>query len=110
MVPGDIIREHREQLGLSQRSLGLRSGLTQAAISRIERGLAAPNWETLRALLLAMGCEPDLQARRLTGRWDPVHLVASQKRSPAERLELAMSANRLAGRLRQAGAEARSAS
>jgi hypothetical protein len=63
----------------------------------------------LRALLLAMGYEPELGARRLSGRWDPVHLAATRERSPAERLELAMSANRLAGRLRQAGAEANGA-
>jgi transcriptional regulator with XRE-family HTH domain len=105
-VPGSLIREHREKLGLSQRSLARRSGLTQAAISRIERGLTAPNWETVRALLLAMGYEPDLRARPLHGRWDPVHLAASRERSPQERLELAISANRMAGRLRQAGAEA----
>jgi transcriptional regulator with XRE-family HTH domain len=81
--------------------------LTQAAISRIERGLTAPNWETLRALLLAMGYEPELRARRLQGRWDPVQLAASRERSPEERFELAISANRMAGRLRQAGVEAR---
>jgi hypothetical protein len=80
--------------------------LTQAAISRIERGINAPNWETVRSLLLAMGYDAELRARRLRGRWDPVHLEALRKRSPAERFELAVSANRLAGRLRQAGVEA----
>jgi hypothetical protein len=65
--------------------------------------------ETVRALLLAMGYEPDLRARRLSGRWDPVHLAAARERTPAERLRLAMSANRLAGRLRKAGAEAKGA-
>jgi transcriptional regulator with XRE-family HTH domain len=103
--PGSLIREHREQLGLSQRSLARRAGLTQAAISRIERGLTAPNWETVRALMLAMGYEPDLRVRRLQGRWDPVHLAASRERSPEERFELAISANRMAARLRQAHME-----
>ncbi len=101
-----MIRRRREELGLSQRSLALRAGTTQAAVSRIERGLTAPRWETLRALLLSMGCEPELSARRLSGRWDPVHLAASLRRTPAERLELAISANRLAARLHRAGAEA----
>jgi hypothetical protein len=76
-------------------------------VRRIERVLTAPNWDTVRALMLAMGFEPDLQVRRLGGRWDPVHLAASGRRTPSERLELAMSANLLAGRLRQAGAQAR---
>jgi transcriptional regulator with XRE-family HTH domain len=104
--PGKLIKQHRCRLGLSQRSLAIRAGTTQAAVSRIERGLTAPTWDTVRALLLAMGHEPDLRARRLQGRWDPVHLAALRERSPAERLELAMSANRLAGRLRAAGREA----
>jgi transcriptional regulator with XRE-family HTH domain len=103
---GDLIRQQRERLGLGQRSLARRAGTTQAAVSRIERGLTAPTWETVRALLLAMGCEPELRAQRLSGRWDPVHLAALRERSPAERLELAIAANRLAGRLRRAGAEA----
>jgi transcriptional regulator with XRE-family HTH domain len=107
MSPGALIREHRERLGLSQRTLALRAGTTQAAVSRIERGLTVPNWETVRALMLAMGYEPELQARRLHGRWDPAHLAASLGRPPGERLQLAISANRLAGRLRQSGARAR---
>jgi transcriptional regulator with XRE-family HTH domain len=105
ITPGGLVRQQREQAGLSQRSLARRAGTTQAAVSRIERGLTAPTWETVRALMLALGCEPELQARPLSGRWDPVHLAASRERSPAERLELAISANRLAGRLRRAGAE-----
>jgi transcriptional regulator with XRE-family HTH domain len=105
--PGSLIREQREQLGLSQRALARRAGLTQAAVSRVERGQSSPNWETVRALLLAMGLEPELQATRLGGRWDPAHLAASRERPPSERLQLAISANRLAARMRQAGKEAR---
>jgi transcriptional regulator with XRE-family HTH domain len=101
---------HRLRLGLSQRSLARRAGTTQAAVSRIERGLTAPTWETVQALLLALGYEPELRARRLRGRWDPVHLEALRERSPAERLALAISANRLAGRLWDAGREARDGS
>ena|ERR1700720_596057 len=105
-TPGDLIRERRRRMGLSQRSLALRAGTTQAAVSRIERGLTTPTWETVRSLMLAMGYEPQLGARRLRGRWDAVHLSATRARTPAERLALAISANRLAGRLRKAGAEA----
>ncbi len=97
---------HRLRLGLSQRSLARRAGTTQAAVSRIERGLTAPTWDTVQGLLLAMGYEPELRARRMQGRWDPVHMAALRKRSPEERLQLAISANRLAGRLRYAGREA----
>jgi predicted transcriptional regulator len=44
-----LIRRHREELGLSQRSLARRAGTTQAAVSRIESGLTMPGWETVRA-------------------------------------------------------------
>jgi hypothetical protein len=75
-------------------------------VSRIERGLTTPTWDTLRALLLAMGYEPELRMRRVEGRWDPVHLAAMRERTPEDRLALAISANRLAGRLRAAAAGA----
>ena len=104
--PGTLIREERLRAGISQASLARRAGTTQAAVSRIERGLTAPTWETVRALTLALGCEPNLSLTRLSGRWDPVHLAQLRARPPAERLALAISANRLAGRLRQAGAGA----
>lgn len=107
MQLGETIRERRQGLGLSQLSLARRAGTTQAAVSRIERGLTAPTWETVRALLLAMGYEPKLDLRRLSGRWERAHLDAMRARAPSERLQLAISANRLAGRLRRAGAEAR---
>jgi len=50
--------------------------------------------------MLAMGFEPDLQAVRLTGRFDPLHLASLRARPAAERLALALSADRLAVRLR----------
>jgi transcriptional regulator with XRE-family HTH domain len=104
--PGELILRYRLRLGLSQRSLARRAGTTQAAVSRIERGLTTPTWDTVQALLLALGYEPELRARRLQGRWDPVHMAALRERSAEERLALAISANRLAGRLREAGREA----
>ncbi len=72
-------------------------------MSRIERGLTAPTWDTVQALLLAMGYQPELRMQRLHGRWDPRHLASLSARAPAERLALALSANRMAGRLREAG-------
>lgn len=107
MVPGTLIRERRQELGLSQRALARRAGTTQAAVSLIERGLTSPTWETVRAMLLALGCEPDLRAEPLRARTDPVHLGALRERTAAERLALALSANRLAARLQEGGRAAR---
>lgn len=63
----------------------------------------APTWTTIVALLGAMGEQPALVAERMAVDADPVHLTAHARRTPAERLELALSWNRLAGELRAAG-------
>lgn len=98
-----MIRTRRRKLGLGQRELARRAGSTQAAISRIERGLTSPTWATVRGLLLAMGLEPDLGARPLRTRADPVQLAAVRRLPHSERLAQAVAANRLASRLRAGG-------
>lgn len=108
MSPAALVRSTRERLGLSQRQLALRAGTTQAAVSRIERGIVSPTFATLRELMTAMGEEPVLGARRLPTDWDPVHMSATLARTPQERLALAVSWDRMAGRLAEAGREARS--
>lgn len=107
ITPAQLIRSTRERAGLSQRQLALRAGSTQAAVSRLERGVVSPTFETLRQLMLAMGEEPVLSAQRLPTDWDPVHMSSTLARTPAERLALAGSWNRLAGRLAAAGSLAR---
>jgi transcriptional regulator with XRE-family HTH domain len=104
--PAELVRSTRERLGLSQRRLALRAGTTQAAISRIERGLVSPTYTTLRELLGAMGEEPVLGARRMPTDWDPAHMASTLARTPDERLVLALSWNKMAGRLAEAGRRA----
>jgi transcriptional regulator with XRE-family HTH domain len=107
MGPGELVRSTRERLGLSQRELALRAGTTQAAVSRIERGLVSPTFKTLCELMISMGEEPVLQARRLPTDWDPLHMKSTLARTPEERLALAVSWNRMAARLALAGRAAR---
>ena|SRR5664279_4830429 len=107
MDPGELIGAKRRRLGLSQRQLALRAGTTQAAVSRIERGSVSPTFTTLRGLMIAMGEEPVLEGRRLTGRWDETHMRSTLERAPEERLALALSWNRMAARLAAAGRAAR---
>jgi transcriptional regulator with XRE-family HTH domain len=107
MGPGELVRSTRERLGLSQRRLALRAGTTQAAVSRIERGVVSPTFATLRELMVAMGEEPVLSAQRLPTDWDPVHMASTLARTPEERFELAVSWNRMAGHLAAAGQAAR---
>lgn len=107
METGELVRRTRERNGLSQRGLALRAGTDQAAISRIERGETSPTVETLERLLKAMGERLALQPLALERDYDPVHMKATLERSPEERLRLAISWNRLAGRLSEAGRRAR---
>ena len=72
---GEIIRAARRRSGLSQRELARRAGTSQAAISRIERGLEKPTLERLEQILAGLGWKPvielepiavhDEEARRL---------------------------------------------
>jgi transcriptional regulator with XRE-family HTH domain len=107
MTPAQLVRETRSELGLTQRQLAYRAGMTQAAVSRIERGTVSPSFLTVRELLRAMGREPVLSAQAPSAEWDPVHLRSTRARTPEERLRLAIGWNRLAARLAAAGAEAR---
>jgi transcriptional regulator with XRE-family HTH domain len=104
--PAELVRSTRARLGLSQRRLALRAGTTQAAISRIERGIVSPTFTTLRELMVAMGEEPVLGARRLPTDWDPAHMASTLERTPEERLALALSWNKMAGRLASASRRA----
>ncbi len=107
MSVAELIKGSRERHGISQRSLALRAGTDQAAISRIERGEVSPSIETVERLLAAMGERLRLQPEPFERQHDPLHLRAAMQRTPAERLQLAISWNRLAGRLTEAGRRAR---
>lgn len=107
MTPAELIKRRRRAHGISQRSLALRAGTDQAAVSRIERGDVSPGIETIERLLAAMGERLRLEPAPMEGDHDPLHLRAAMQRSPEERLRLAISWNRLAGRLGEAGRQAR---
>lgn len=106
MDVAELIRASRKRHGISQCSLALRAGTDQAAVSRIERGEVSPSLETVERLLAAMGERLRLDSEPLERNHDPTHLRASMRRTPEERLALATSWNRLAGRLAEAGRRA----
>ena len=107
MNPGKIIRERRLANGITQAQLARRSGSTQAAISRLERGELSPTFETFERMLAVMGEEANLVIRRAQGDYDRRRLASLRARTPADRLSLAISWNRLAGELGREGARAR---
>jgi len=107
MDPGDLIRRRRLANELTQAQLALRAGSTQAAISRLEHSDVSPTFETVQRLLAVMGEELTVIARRGAGEYDRARLLAQRDRPAAERLELAISWNRLAGEISRAGEQAR---
>ena len=107
MTAGELIRETRKRRGLSQERLARRVGVGQSAISRLERNEVSPSVETFELLLCAMGERLELSAAPAERSYDPLHRRANAERSPEERLALAISWNRMAGRLAAAGREAR---
>jgi transcriptional regulator with XRE-family HTH domain len=62
MTAGGLLRDVRRRHGLTQRQLAARARTSQAAISRIERGLVSPSVDTLTTLLDLMGEELELTA------------------------------------------------
>lgn len=108
MTPGQLIRATRRRHGLSQARLALRTGTKQPAISRLEHDELSPSVETLELLLNAMGEQLSLASTALISDYDPLHRRAQAGRSSAERLALALSWNRLASQLGEAGRRARS--
>jgi transcriptional regulator with XRE-family HTH domain len=107
MQVGEIVRGARERHGVSQQTLALRAGTNQAAISRIERGEVSPSMKTVERLLAALGERLALEPVPLERDYDPLHMRATLRRSPEERLRLAIAWNRLAGRLGAEGRRAR---
>lgn len=109
MTPGELIRSRRQANGLTQAQLALRAGSTQAAVSRLERDEVSPTFETVDRLLEVMGEDAEVRVRRREGDFDRARLAALRLRAPAERLELALSWNRLAGEVARAGRATRAA-
>lgn len=62
---GQLLKELREERGLSQSQLALDSGLDQTFVSLLERGRRQPSLITIFALCDALHVEPETVVRRL---------------------------------------------
>jgi transcriptional regulator with XRE-family HTH domain len=49
------LAEARRESGLTQAEVGRRMGTSQAAIARLESGIASPVWETIERYARALG-------------------------------------------------------
>jgi transcriptional regulator with XRE-family HTH domain len=87
MEAGELVRAARRRHGLTQEQLAARARTSQAAISRIERGLVSPTVETLTTLLDLMGEELSLDARQIDSGHDRTLLRQNLAFEPAQRIE-----------------------
>lgn len=80
-----LIREARLRSGLSQRTLADRLGTSHAAISRWERGIVKPTWETVNDA--AHACNLEVQVRLVERDEDEMPRLRERLRlTPAERV------------------------
>lgn len=108
MSAGEIVRSARGAAGLSQAALARRAGTSQAAISRIERGLEEPTLARMEQILACMGLRPRIGLEPLAEHEaEPRRLLQEARRSPQERFDDGLAWARFARRLDAAGAEAR---
>ncbi|MGI8728435.1 MAG: helix-turn-helix domain-containing protein [Solirubrobacteraceae bacterium] len=106
-VLGEHVRAARLRHGVSQRSLAIRAGTAQAAISRIERGLESPSFERFTQLLLVLGERPIIAVEPLELDIEPADLAHGRRLTPEQRLAESASWNLVAAQLEIAGATAR---
>lgn len=99
MGAGEILREARRAVGLSQRDLALKAGLPQSTIARIESGGADPRVGTLERLLIACGFGLEAAPRPGAG-VDRTLLRERLTRTPKQRIEDAAAADRALARIR----------
>ena len=91
MTPGLLLRDARRRHGLTQAQLAARARTSQAAISRIERGLVSPSVATLAELLDLMGEELTLDALPIDYGIDKTLIRENLKRTPEERIDFMVS-------------------
>ena len=87
MTPAELLQSVRRRHGLTQNQLAARARTSQAAISRIERGLVSPSIDTLANLVDLMGEELQLGAEPIDYGHDEAMLRQNLERMPEQRIE-----------------------
>ena len=103
MDVGGLLREARRRHGLTQKQLAIRARTSQAAISRIERGLVSPTVETLAKLLAMMNEELVLDSESIDWGHDLTLIQANLELDVDQRLAQAEAYADFAEALRDAG-------
>lgn len=71
--------EMRTRLGLSQRQLASKAGMTQPEIARLESAAIQPTWETLSRVLGAVGAEVAIKVRDERGKLVRVSIASTER-------------------------------
>ncbi len=61
----EVLREIRQENGLSQEELADRAGLHRTYISQVERGLKSPSLRSLEQIAQALGLPPSALLKRM---------------------------------------------
>ncbi len=85
-APGSLLQSVRKRHGLTQSQLAARARTSQAAISRIERGVVSPSVATLAELLDLLGEELLLEAEPIDYGHDRTLMAATLAHSPEQRI------------------------
>ena len=101
---GAMVTKLRRRHRLSQGQLAIRAGTSQAAISRIERGLESPTVDRLAGLLRVMGETLTLAACPMEPWGDAGDLAAERAMTADERLEQGVDLAEFATELASSGA------
>jgi transcriptional regulator with XRE-family HTH domain len=86
-----LLRDVRQRHGITQAQLAARARTSQAAISRIERGLVSPSSTMLARLLDLMGEELILGAEPIDYGIDRTLIRENLQRTPEERIDFIAS-------------------
>jgi len=83
----------RKRMGLTQRELAKRTGISQPMISSIERGLQDPRYSTLQRIFRACDLEMDV-VNVAGGGIDRTQFMSTLPLTPEERLRRSVAATR----------------
>lgn len=107
MTAGELLRDARRRHGLTQRQLATRARTSQAAVSRIERGLVSPTVATLHDLLWLMNEELVLDGRAVDWGHDVTLNRINLALEPEARIRRQAEWSRGMRKIRDAGRAAR---
>ena len=100
--PGRLLASVRKRHGLTQSQLAARASTSQAAISRIERGVVSPSVSTLAELLDLLGEELTLDAEPIEYGHDRTLFTATLARTVDERIAHGVAFSNFAREIRGA--------